>query len=75
MTTPGHNRKTKKLDCDTGVVKRRKIQEFYNVRNKIPTVKKLKGNRKIMRQHIKKIGFRYRKTKTNRKVIMEKNDK
>lgn len=71
MTTPGHIRKTKKLDCDTGVVKRRKIHEFY----KIPTVKKLKGNRKIMRQHIKKIGFRYRKTKTNRKVIMEKNDK
>lgn len=88
IVTPGKNRKTRKdkiiMDnFDMGVL-RRKIHEFYACRKEIPTVNKLlqllkeeigfPGSREILRQHIKKIGFRYKKTKTNRKVLMERND-
>lgn len=88
IVTPGKKRKTRKdkivLDnFDIGVL-RRKIHEFYAWRKEIPTVKKLlhllkeeigfTGSREILRQYIKKIGFRFRKTKSNRKVLMERND-
>lgn len=68
---------------DIGVL-RRKIHEFYTFKKEIPTVNKLlqvlreeigfTGSREILRQHIKMIGFRFRKTISNRKVLMERND-
>ncbi|CAG5016191.1 unnamed protein product [Parnassius apollo] len=88
IVTPGKKRKTRKdkivMDnFDIGVL-RRKIHEFYSCKKEIPTVNKLlrllkeeigfTGSREILRQHIKKIGFRYKKTKSNRKVLMELND-
>ncbi|XP_050678843.1 uncharacterized protein LOC126975076 [Leptidea sinapis] len=70
-------------DFDIGVL-RRKIHEFYTMKKEIPTVNKLycalkedigfKGSREILRQHIKKIGFRFKKSKSNRKVLIERND-
>lgn len=88
IVTPGKNRKTRKdkilMDnFDIGVL-RRKIHEFYTFKKEIPTVNKLlqvlreeigfTGSREILRQHIKMIGFRFRKTISNRKVLMERND-
>ncbi|CAG5055628.1 unnamed protein product [Parnassius apollo] len=88
IVTPGKKRKTRKdkivMDnFDIGVL-RRKIHEFYSCKKEIPTVNKLlrllkeeigfTGSREILRQHIKKIGFRYKKTKSNRKVLMKLND-
>lgn len=68
---------------DIGIL-RRKIHEFYACKKEIPTVNKLlhllkeeigfTGSREILRQHIKSIGFRFRKTRNNRKVLMERND-
>ncbi|KAI5640203.1 hypothetical protein NE865_07460 [Phthorimaea operculella] len=88
IVTPGKDRKTRKdkieMDnFDIGVL-RRKIHEFYTMRREIPTVNKLlsvlkeeigfQGSREILRQHIKKIGFRFKRTKSNRKILIERYD-
>ncbi|XP_072930356.1 uncharacterized protein [Epargyreus clarus] len=88
LSTPGKNRerKTGKLDIDDfdiGVI-RRKIHEFYSFRKEIPTIPKLlnilreeidfSAKRETLRKLLHKIGFRFKKTKTNRKVLCERND-
>lgn len=70
-------------DFDLGVI-RRKIHEFYTMRKEIPTIPKLldvlqedidfKGSRETLRKILHKIGFRYKKSKSNRKVLIERND-
>ncbi|CAK1595891.1 unnamed protein product [Parnassius mnemosyne] len=88
ISTPGKKwqRKTGKQEVDNfdiGVI-RRKIHEFYSVKKEIPTIPKLlsilkedidfKGERETLRKLLHKIGFRYKKTKSNRKVLCERND-
>ncbi|VVD00987.1 unnamed protein product [Leptidea sinapis] len=71
---------------DLGVI-RRKIHEFYSMRKEILTLAKLlnvlqedidfKGSRETLRKILTKIGFRYKKSKkskSNRKVLIERND-
>ncbi|CAG5046604.1 unnamed protein product [Parnassius apollo] len=59
IVTPGKKRKTRKVNKLLRLLK----EEIG-----------FTGSREILRQHIKKIGFRYKKTKSNRKVLMELND-
>ncbi|XP_045506106.1 uncharacterized protein LOC123702404 [Colias croceus] len=63
---------------------RRKIHEFYAHKQEVPTVNKLyeilreeigfQGSREILRKIIKNIGFKYVRSKTNRRVLVERND-
>ncbi|CAG4981456.1 unnamed protein product [Colias eurytheme] len=63
---------------------RRKIHEFYSHKQKVPTVNKLyeilreeigfQGSRETLRKIIKNIGFKYVRSKTNRRVLVERND-
>lgn len=68
---------------DQGVI-RRKVHEFYALKKELPTINKLltvlrdeinfKGGRETLRKSLRKIGFHYRKTQSNRKVLTERND-
>lgn len=88
ISTPGKKRKRTKGkievdDFDIGVIKR-KIHEFYSEKKEIPTIPKLlntlrgdinfKGGRETLRNLLKKIGFRFKRTQSNRKVLCERND-
>lgn len=88
ISTPGKKRlrlkgKIEVDEFDLGVV-RRKIHEFYSMKKEIPTLQKLllvlqeeidfKGSRETLRKILRKIGFRYKKTQSNRKVLIERND-
>lgn len=88
ISTPGKKRtrtkgKIEVDDFDLGVI-RRKIHEFYTMKKEIPTIPKLlnilreeidfKGSRETLRKLLRKIGFRYKKTISNRKVLIERND-
>ncbi|KOB74093.1 Uncharacterized protein OBRU01_09807, partial [Operophtera brumata] len=88
ISTPGKKRERTKgkieiVDFDIGVI-RRKIHEFYTMKKEIPTIPKLlnvlqdeihfKGSRETLRKLLHKMGFRYKKTQSNRKVLIERND-
>lgn len=70
-------------DFDLCVV-RRTVYDFYKVENQLPTVVNLlqtlrhkidfKGGKTSLRKVLLQLGFKWRKTKTNRKILIEKND-
>ena len=61
---------------------RNKIHEFYTIRQHLPTLRKLHsvlrsdidypGSRELLRQTLQTMGFRWKKTNDNRKVLIEK---
>lgn len=84
--TPGKDRQqTKRVtnidNFDQGVIKRA-IHNFHVTNKEIPTVKKLlvklksdinfQGSATSLRRIIKELGFRWKKTETNRKILIEK---
>ncbi|XP_063897313.1 uncharacterized protein LOC135118660 [Helicoverpa armigera] len=88
ISTPGKKRiritgKIEIDDFDLGVI-RRKVHEFYTIKKEIPTIPKLlnilrqeinfTASRETLRKVLRKIGFRYKKTQSNRKVLIERND-
>lgn len=88
ISTPGKKRTRTKGkieidDFDLGVI-RRKIHEFYTMKKEIPTIPKLlnvlrdeidfNASRETLRKLLREIGFRYKKTQSNRKVLIERND-
>ena len=88
FSTPNKKRKKSgpksNLDnFDTGVL-RRYIINFYITEKKVPTLRRIHpkfvqennyaGSYESLRQVMQKMGFRWRKTKTNRKLLMEKSD-
>lgn len=88
IRTPGKERKRKSGfvhvdDFDMGVI-RRKVHEFYSAKKEVPTVKKLlevlkteinyTGQRESLRKLLHKVGFRFKKSQSNRKVLMERNE-
>lgn len=70
-------------DFDLGIV-RRIVNNFYLVEKCLPTVKKIQqkmasemnfqGSKTSVRRLLKRIGFRWRKTKTNKHILMESHD-
>ena len=68
-------------DFDQTVI-RNKIQEFYNVRRQLPTLKSLHevlktyfdfpGSLNLLRKEVLNLGYRWKRTKDNRKVLVEK---
>lgn len=70
-------------DFDTGRL-RRYIIDFYVTEKQVPTLRRIhrkfaeeynySGSRESLRKVIRKMGFRWRKTRTNRKLLMEKPD-
>lgn len=70
-------------EFDLGVV-RRIVNNFYLVEKCLPTVQKIqqkmavemnfRGSKTSVRRVLKKIGFRWRKTKTNKRILMESHD-
>jgi len=88
IRTPGKERQRKTGfihvdDFDMGVI-RRKVHEFYSIKKELPTIKKLlevlkteinyTGQRESLRKLLHKMGFRFKKTQSNRKVLMERNE-
>ncbi|GBP58671.1 hypothetical protein EVAR_97074_1 [Eumeta japonica] len=88
IRTPGKQRIRKNGfvhvdDFYMGVI-RRKVHEFYSAKKEIPTIKKLletlkteinyTGQRETLRKLFYKLGFRFKKTKSNRKVLMKRNE-
>lgn len=88
LRTPGKKRRQnpKKMfidDFDRGVI-RRTIQNFYTVRKEVPTLKSLlnvlkeeiqfPGKKEFLRKLLKEMGFRFKKCKNKRKILMERND-
>lgn len=88
FTTPNKKRrktapKTDLDDFDLGVL-RRYIINFYVTDKKVPTLRRIhrkfaeennyNGSRESIRKVMRKIGFRWIKTKSNRKLLMEKPD-
>lgn len=75
ITSPGTSRQRKcgyihvdAFDDDDwcihhGVIRRR-VHAFYSIRKEIPKIRK----------SLRNMGFRYRKTQTNRKVLIERNE-
>lgn len=73
--------KTNLDDFDIGRL-RRYIKIFYITEKQVPTLRRIHkkfteeynytGSRESLRKIMKKIGFRWRKTRTNRKLLMEK---
>jgi transposase len=89
LCTPGKKRKTRekrKLFCDDfdKCVVRNIVQEFYKNKNVVPTVKKLlpivkerihfPGGTKSLTRVLKSVGFKWRKCRSKRKVLIEKPD-
>lgn len=86
--TPNKKRTPKKrktnLDDFDRCTLRRLIRNYYLVEKKIPTLKRIHrkfseddyytGSIESLRKEILSVGFRWRKTKTNRKLLMEKHD-
>lgn len=83
--TPGKKRSKSKPvtnidNFDQGVIKRC-IHHFHNTNNELPTIKKLKskleedinfqGSERSLRRIIKDLGFRWKKTENNRKILIE----
>lgn len=83
--TPGKKRlRTKPItgldNFDQGVIKRA-IHNFHKVNNELPTVEKLKkkleedinykGSERSLRRILKDLGFRWKSTENNRKVLIE----
>ena len=68
-------------DFDQTVI-RNKIQEFYTVRRQLPTLKSLHevlktdvdfpGSLNLLRKEVLNLGYRWKRTKDNRKVLVEK---
>lgn len=83
--TPGKKRSRAKPvteidNFDQGVIKRC-IHNYHKLNNELPTVRKLtqkleedinfKGSERSLRRIIKSMGFRWKKTENNRKVLIE----
>ena len=72
----------KPVDEFDQTVIRNKISEFYSQRHQLPTIKNLHsilkqdidypGSREMLRKTIHKLGFSWKKTIDNRKVLIEK---
>lgn len=70
-------------DFDLGVV-RRIVNNFYLVDKCLPTVNKIqqkmqesmnfRGSKTSVRRILRRIGYRWRKTKTNKRILMESHD-
>lgn len=87
MSTPGKMRMKAPLisvdDMDKCIL-RRKIMEFYTVQKEMPTLNKLLkvareeinflGSRETLRKIIRDMGFRFRKCRNDRCVLIERND-
>lgn len=80
-----HRTKTKSvLDDFDKCALRRIIYNFHKTKGELPTLKTLlpvaqseldfHGSRWALRKIVRSMGFRWRKTKTNRKILIEKND-
>lgn len=82
ITSPGTSRQRKcgYIHVDAFDMESFEVHEFYSIRKEIPTIRKpfniLKGeiNYTGQRDSLRNMGFRYRKTQTNRKVLMERNE-
>jgi transposase len=85
VTSPKRPKKRgsyKKIDDFDETVIRNKFQEFYSQRRQLPTLKNLHhvlkeeiaypGSIWLLRQTVKKLGFSWRRTENNRKVLIEK---
>ncbi|XP_047522690.1 uncharacterized protein LOC125061341 [Pieris napi] len=80
---PRSNPVTGMDDFDKGVIKRC-IHNFHVTNKELPTIKKIKnklrddigyqGSATSLRKIIKDLGFRWRKTENNRKILIEKTD-
>jgi transposase len=86
--TPNKNRKRPKRvtgldEFDLGAV-RRIVNNFYLVEKCLPTVSKIRakmmtelnfnGSKTSVRRILRKIGFKWRKTNSNKSILMEKHD-
>ena len=68
-------------DFDNCVI-RRKVREFYILKHQLPTIEKLHsclaeeinfpGSKTFLRNTLKKLGFKWKKSTGNRKLLMEK---
>lgn len=77
-----HRQSRVKLDDFERCLLRRKIHDFHITEKQVPTVKKIynkfceetgyQGCASSLKKEIKKLGFHWRKTKSNRKILMEK---
>ena len=85
LTSPKRPKKRgpyKPIDDFDETVIRNKFHEFYVHRRQLPTLKNLHevlkaeidfpGSKWLLQQILKKLGFTWRRTETNRKVLMEK---
>lgn len=85
FSTPAKHRKgrpSKVLDDFDVCAIRQKVHFFYTVKKEVPTIGKLlaqlkedidyDGSREHLRKLLKKIGFLYKKCKTNRQALIEK---
>lgn len=88
FSTPNKNQKRKKpitgIDDFDKCVIRRLVYDFHTIRKRLPTVKLLlqelrerigfKGCERSLRIILKDIGFKWRKTENNRKILIETPD-
>lgn len=88
FSTPNKKRDPKKpvteLDSFDVCVVRRVIHNFYKTEKCVPTVEKIrqklqedinfKGGKTSLRKILRQLGFRWKKTKSNRKILIEKHD-
>lgn len=88
FSTPNKKRNCKKpvtgLDNFDECAVRRIVHNFYKTEKCVPTVETLReklkedlnyeGGKTSLRKILRNLGFRWRKTKTNRKILIEKHD-